>query len=127
MTTEPKKWAGLVNIEVVSGTAQDGPEDFRGFVTVRAIAEDGSIMAGQLDPDELRAMALSFLSAAEAADQDALVFRVLTDRQARVAYGVEISPRYCDVICRRWQAFAGQLPVLERTGKTVDFGALGAG
>lgn len=80
MTTEPKKWAGLVNIEVVSGTAQDGPEDFRGFVTVRAIAEDGSIMAGQLDPDELRAMALSFLSAAEAADQDALVFRVLTKR-----------------------------------------------
>ncbi len=52
---------------------------------------------------------------------------IAADRQARVAYGVEISPRYCDVICRRWQAFAGQLPVLERTGKTVDFGALGAG
>jgi hypothetical protein len=72
-----KHWAPLVKVEVVSGTAQDGPEDFRGFVTVRAIAEDGSIMAGQLDPDEVRAMALNFLSVAEAADQDALVFRVM--------------------------------------------------
>ncbi len=76
--TEPKQWAGLVNIETVSGTAQDGPEDFRGFVTVRAVAEDGSIMAGQLEPDEVRQMALSFLSVAEAADQDALIFRVMT-------------------------------------------------
>ncbi len=88
--SEPKQWAGLVNVEVVSGTAQDGPEDFRGFVTVRAVAEDGSIMAGQLDPDELRAMALTFLSAAEAAEQDAMVFRVLV---ASVGAPAEVAAR----------------------------------
>jgi DNA modification methylase len=51
---------------------------------------------------------------------------VAADRQARTGYGVEISPRYCDVICRRWQAYTGEAPVLERPGKRgkrVNFGA----
>jgi 16S rRNA G527 N7-methylase RsmG len=73
-----REWAGLTNVEVVSGTAKDGPEEYRGFVTVRAVAEDGSVMAGQLPPDELRGMALNFLSVAEAAEQDAMVMKVLT-------------------------------------------------
>lgn len=72
-----RDWAGLVNVECVSGTAQDGPDEFRGFVTVRAQAEDGSWMAGQLTPTEIRQMAMQFLEAAEAAEQDAMVFRVL--------------------------------------------------
>jgi glycine cleavage system aminomethyltransferase T len=75
-----KDWAGLVNVETVSGTADDGEGQFRGFVTVRAVAEDGSFMSGQLSPDEVRQMALNFLSVAEAADQDALVFRVMVNR-----------------------------------------------
>ena len=44
-----KDWAGLVHVEVVSGTAEDGDgPGFHGFVTVRVLAEDGSHMAGQL-------------------------------------------------------------------------------
>jgi hypothetical protein len=56
----------------------DSRTSFRGFVTVRATAEDGSWMAGQLSPVEVRAMALQFLEAAEAADQDGIVFTMLT-------------------------------------------------
>lgn len=73
-----RDWAGLTGVEVVSGTAQDGPTAYRGFVTVRAVAEDGSHMAGQLDPAELRAMAMQFLQAAEAAESDAIVMTLLT-------------------------------------------------
>jgi DNA modification methylase len=36
-------------------------------------------------------------------------------RQARV---LEIDPRYCDVICRRFMEFSGKPAILEATGKT---------
>lgn len=42
-------------------------------------------------------------------------------RQARL---VELEPRYCDVIVRRWEEFSGKQAVLERDGKT--FGDLAA-
>jgi DNA modification methylase len=35
---------------------------------------------------------------------------------------VELDPRYCDVICRRWQTFTDEMPVLESTGEPHDFG-----
>ena len=70
--------AGLAGIEVMSGTAQDGDGSFRGFVTVTATSEDGTEWKGQLDPTEVRQMALDFLGAAEAAEQDAIVFAVAT-------------------------------------------------
>lgn len=73
-----RQWAELASVEVVSGTAQDSPTKYRGFVTIRAIAADGSIMMGQLDPATLRQQALQFLEAAEAAEQDAIVFTMLT-------------------------------------------------
>jgi hypothetical protein len=47
---------------------------------VRALAEDGSFMTGQLDPADVREMAMQFLESAEAAEQDALVFLVLTEK-----------------------------------------------
>jgi hypothetical protein len=73
-----RDWAGLAGIEVVSGAAEDDDGDgFHGFVTVRALADDGSHMAGQLDPATVRKMALNFLSAAESAEQDAVVLTML--------------------------------------------------
>ena len=83
-----KDWAPLTDVETISGTAQDPDGSFRGFVTVRALAEDGSHMAGQLDPGTLREMALHFLETAEAAEQDAIVFTMMTrdmDLDAAVA------------------------------------------
>ena len=76
-----RDWAGLTKIEAVSGVAQhckdEGPDEFVGFVTLRAVASDGSFMSGQLDPQEVRQMALGFLEAAEAAETDAIVMRML--------------------------------------------------
>jgi DNA modification methylase len=39
----------------------------------------------------------------------------------RVAALVELDPQYCDVIARRYQIHTGELPVLEASGKSVDF------
>lgn len=71
----------LTKIDVTSGTALDGSLDdptFRGFVTIRAHAANGDILLGQLDPGTIRTMALQFLEVAEAADQDRIVFTMLT-------------------------------------------------
>lgn len=43
------------------------------------------------------------------------------DRTDRVAYGIELSPAYVDVICRRYQKATGTKPVLESTGIAHDF------
>jgi DNA modification methylase len=37
-----------------------------------------------------------------------------TGRHARL---MELDPKYCDVIVRRWQAFTGKRAVLESTGQ----------
>lgn len=43
--------------------------------------------------------------------------------EARRAALIEISPGYCDVICRRFQEHTGIVPVLEATGEAHDFTA----
>jgi site-specific DNA-methyltransferase (adenine-specific) len=43
-------------------------------------------------------------------------------RQARV---IEIDPRYCDVICRRWQEWAGKPARHEESGRAFDDVAAG--
>jgi hypothetical protein len=73
-----RDWAGLVNIEVVAGLAEREGGEYRGFLTIRATASDGSFMSGQLDPAEVRKMALNFLGSAEAAVQDAIVMNLMT-------------------------------------------------
>lgn len=42
------------------------------------------------------------------------------EKNGRIAYGTEISPAYCDVIVRRWQAFTGKQATLESDGRTFD-------
>lgn len=41
------------------------------------------------------------------------------EETGRVGFGIELSPGYCDVICRRYQRATGVLPV--RDGEPVDF------
>jgi len=43
---------------------------------------------------------------------------VAAERTGRRCYGIEIEPRYVDVIVRRWQEFTGQSAVNESTGRT---------
>lgn len=45
-----------------------------------------------------------------------------TGRQARV---IELDPKYCDVIVRRWQAFTGQVARHEESGRAFDDVAAG--
>jgi hypothetical protein len=40
------------------------------------------------------------------------------ERTGRVAYGIEIEPRYVDVTIRRWETLTGLQAVLEQTGET---------
>lgn len=42
-------------------------------------------------------------------------------KQSRVGYGMELSPAYCDIICKRFQQATGILPVAESTGNEHDF------
>lgn len=51
---------------------------------------------------------------------------IAAHREGRVAYGVEISPAYCDVICTRWQKITGvktERLLSDGTSETVDFNA----
>jgi DNA modification methylase len=41
------------------------------------------------------------------------------ERTGRIAYGVEIEPKYIDVALRRWSQMTGGEPVLDRTGETL--------
>jgi DNA modification methylase len=41
--------------------------------------------------------------------------------EGRVAFGMEISPRYADIICARFQQLTGIKPIAEATGKEHDF------
>jgi hypothetical protein len=61
----------LAGIEVRSGVNDDG----EAFCTVVAKTKGGRMLLGQLEPSELRALALQWLETAEAAEQDAALLR----------------------------------------------------
>jgi DNA modification methylase len=48
---------------------------------------------------------------------------VAAQRTGRVGYGIEISPAFVDVTCRRFQRYTGIRPVHAATGQHVDFSA----
>ena len=45
---------------------------------------------------------------------------IACEKTGRVCRMMELSPRYCDVIVRRWQEFTGQEATLEDGGKTFE-------
>jgi DNA modification methylase len=49
-----------------------------------------------------------------------LIAAHMVGRQARL---IELDPRYCDVICRRYQQATGDKPIAEATGRPHDFEA----
>jgi hypothetical protein len=61
----------LESIDVRSGVNERGEP----FLTVVAMAAGGRMILGQLEPPEVRLMAMAWLEAAEAAEQDAAVLR----------------------------------------------------
>lgn len=67
----------LAEITIESGVAA---RDGSAFCHVTATDPDGTEMHGQMTPGEVRAIALQWLEAAEAADQDAAVHALLVER-----------------------------------------------
>lgn len=45
---------------------------------------------------------------------------IAAEQNGRVAYLMELDPRYCDVIIKRWQDFTGKAAILESDGRTFD-------
>lgn len=45
---------------------------------------------------------------------------IAAEKTGRKCYGLELDPRYCDVIITRWQNYTGKSATLESTGKTFD-------
>ena len=45
---------------------------------------------------------------------------IAAEKNGRVAYLMELDPRYCDVIIKRWQDFTGETATLEADGRTFD-------
>jgi hypothetical protein len=73
---------GLNGIDIVSGVAQDGPDEFHSFISVRATGkdEDGKtriVLQGQLSVDEVIETAMAWLKEAAAAEQDRMVIQLL--------------------------------------------------
>jgi DNA modification methylase len=45
---------------------------------------------------------------------------IAAEQTGRVCYGVELDPKYIDVIIRRWQQYTGKRAVLDGDGRTFD-------
>jgi DNA modification methylase len=45
---------------------------------------------------------------------------IAAEQTGRVCYGVELDPKYLDVILRRWQQYTGKQAVLEGDGRTFE-------
>jgi DNA modification methylase len=45
---------------------------------------------------------------------------IAAESSGRIAHLMELDPKYCDVIVKRWQEFTGEKAILESTGQTFE-------
>lgn len=70
---------GLLELATLEQTSGVSATTSAGFVTLRAVATDGTTMVGQLNPDATRQLALDMIAAGDAAETDALLVELLTE------------------------------------------------
>lgn len=66
----------LQSIELTSGMTQEG----QGIVMISAVAEDGRVFKGQLDPRLVRGLGQTCFVVAESAESDAIIFHLLQSK-----------------------------------------------
>jgi hypothetical protein len=71
----------LVSIDLVSGVNEKG----EGFVTISAVSDTKILLVGQLPPNIVRDLGKQCFEAAEAAEVDAILYRLLQDK-----FGLEL-------------------------------------
>jgi hypothetical protein len=89
----------LASIHIQTGLreTEEGSHDFRGFCTIFCTAADGFRMIGQLDPAEVRKLALNFIGGAEGAVQDAIVMNMMVrDIGAEPSIGAQLVTKMRD-------------------------------
>jgi DNA modification methylase len=42
------------------------------------------------------------------------------EQTGRVCFGIEVDPKYVDVIVRRWQGYTGKKAILEGDGRSFE-------
>jgi DNA modification methylase len=45
---------------------------------------------------------------------------IAAEKLGKIGYGIEIDPKYVDVIVKRWQDFTGQKAIHAETGEAFD-------
>jgi DNA modification methylase len=45
---------------------------------------------------------------------------IAAEKLGKIGYGIELDPKYCDVIIKRWQDFTGEKAIHEASGKAYD-------
>lgn len=45
---------------------------------------------------------------------------IACEKTGRRCFGMELEPKYCDVIIKRWEQFTGRTAILSAQGETVD-------
>ena len=101
--------------QVNNGLSQGGPRKAEDSVTGHGTQKPVEIMRRPIENHTLASQSVydpflgsgSTLIAAEIAH--------------RTCLGIDIEPHYVDIVCRRYQDFAGTKPVLESTGEPQDF------
>jgi DNA modification methylase len=44
----------------------------------------------------------------------------MDEKTHRISYNVELDPKFCDVIVKRWQEYTGKQAILESTKQTFN-------
>lgn len=98
--------------------------DYPSAVSFGRSGDEGNVLANHPTPKPVALLADAVLDCSQRGDIILDPFLgsgttvIAAEKTGRVCYGMEIDPKYVDVIVRRWQMFSGQKAVNIRSGRT---------